>query len=106
MHDLGDQKIEVSALPDGFESGDLRDWLETFLRETQENDVDMREEISNKLAASLARSAAIGYGRSMQSEEMRELLDQLFACSEPAMTVDGKAIFKILPSEDLDKLFN
>ena len=106
IRDMGKGKIEISALPDGFESADLKEWLETFLKETQENEVDIREEITNRLAASLARRSAVGYGRSMQPEEIRELLDQLFACTEPALTADGKAVFKILPTEDLDKLFN
>ena len=74
--------------------------------EAGENEVDIREEITKRLAASLARRSAVGYGRSMQPEEIRELLDQLFACSEPALPGDGKAVFKILPTEDLDKLFN
>ena len=106
VRDMGGQEIEISAMPDGFKSGDLKEWFETFLKEAKENEADLREELTKKVAVSLARSSALGYGRNMQAEEMRELLDQLFACSEPAMTADGKAVIRILPTEDLDKLFN
>ena len=80
IRDLGEQKIEISALPDGLKSADVKEWFEAFLVETQEKEDDVRTGTSGRIAASLARSSAVGYGRSLQVEEMRELLDQLFAC--------------------------
>ena len=54
----------------------------------------------------LARTVAVKPGRVLMPGEMRELLDQLFASPEPGFTPSGKTVFRILPMEDIDKMFN
>ncbi len=54
----------------------------------------------------MAKSCSIGAGTVLMQEEMREIMDKLFACSEPGTTPGGKAVFRILPIEDIEKLFN
>ena len=105
IRDLGKHRIEIKAMPAEIKSLNPEEWLESFLKDYMEKEADIRTETSFRLAASMARSSAVGYGRSLQPREMRELLDQLFACSEPGISADGKTVFRILPTEDLDKLF-
>ena len=54
----------------------------------------------------MAKSFSIKAGRVLEKEEMREIMDQLFACSEPGVAPDGKAVFRILETQDIDKMFN
>jgi DNA mismatch repair protein MutL len=106
IRDLGDQRIEVKGMPADIQVTNPQEWLESFLSDYMENEGDIRAEPTARLAASMARTSAVGYGRTFQPEEMQELLDQLFACREPGITADGKAVFRILPTEDLDRMFN
>jgi DNA mismatch repair protein MutL len=80
--------------------------LDHFLREFKEKGGDLRGERDRMIASALARTSAIKPGKVLMPREMRELLDQLFACSEPGFTPDGKIVFRILPLEDIDKMFN
>jgi len=106
IHDPGDNMVEIRAMPEGLEISDVKEWLEDFLKDGGESLSDVKSEARSSLAASLAGAAAIGYGKSLQTEEMRELTDLLFAINEPGTTAEGKAVFKILTTEDIDKLFS
>jgi DNA mismatch repair protein MutL len=58
------------------------------------------------IAAGLAASAAVSYGKIMSNQEMRDLVDRLFACSEPAYTPSGNAVFTIFGNAEFEKRFN
>jgi DNA mismatch repair protein MutL len=66
---------------------------------------NMSEEIHHALAICLARCAAIPRGQVLSNEEMEEIVNQLFACSEVNYTPDGKTILNILKQEDIERLF-
>ena len=52
----------------------------------------------------MARAAAIPYGQILSDEEMENLINALFACSNVNYTPDGKAILCILPQTDIEHL--
>jgi DNA mismatch repair protein MutL len=107
IRDAGEYRIEVRGIP---AETDLKDdpdeWILKFLGDFKEREADIRDETGQKLAAAMAGSSAIPSGKVLRPEEMREIMDQLFACSEPATSPDGKAVFRILPLEDIEKIFN
>jgi DNA mismatch repair protein MutL len=41
----------------------------------------------------------------LQPEEMDHLVDQLFACSSPNFSPDGKPVLTIIPMEEIEKHF-
>jgi DNA mismatch repair protein MutL len=53
----------------------------------------------------LARAAAMSCRTELQPAEMEELVDQLFACSLPNFTADGKKVLMIIPVEEIEKNF-
>jgi len=103
---LGDQTIEIKGIPADLSDEDPSIWLDLFLKEFKEKGGDIRGERDRMIASALARTGAIKPGKVLMPREMRELLDQLFACAEPGFTPDGKSVFRILPLEDIDKMFN
>ena len=60
---------------------------------------DVKEEIQNILAITLARAAAIVYGQVLSNEEMVSLVDNLFACPSPNYTPDGKTVLTTIKEE-------
>jgi DNA mismatch repair protein MutL len=106
IRDLGDHSIEIKGIPADLSEDDPSIWLDHFLKEFREKGGDIRGERDRIIASALARTGAVRPGKVLVPLEMRELLDQLFACSEPGLTPDGKSVFRILPLEDIDKLFN
>ncbi|MBY5957163.1 DNA mismatch repair endonuclease MutL [Membranicola marinus] len=57
------------------------------------------------IAALLAKNMSIKRNRKLSSEEIKELVHQLFACKEPSVSPSGKKCFVTFKSEDLEKLF-
>ncbi len=106
IRDAGEYTIEIKGVPADFNNVDPQEWIQQFISDFKEREADIREETEKKVAAAMAKSCAIGTRIALQQEEMREIMDQLFACPEPGITPDGKAIFRILPMEDIEKMFN
>jgi DNA mismatch repair protein MutL len=86
--------------------GDPEQWMDQFISDYKEREADIREETGQKLAAALAKSCSLGSGKALRQEEMREIMDQLFACREPATAPDGKRVFRIMPMDEFEKMFN
>ncbi|PSR04147.1 MAG: DNA mismatch repair protein MutL, partial [Bacteroidetes bacterium SW_10_40_5] len=57
------------------------------------------------LARSLARNTAMKAGKTLNGEEMKMLIDQLFACEMPYYTASGKPVFVTISNDELDKKF-
>ena len=62
--------------------------------------------VSQSLYLSLARTAAIPYGQVLSNDEMENIVNSLFSCSNVNYTPDGKPILAILPQTDIDALFD
>lgn len=62
--------------------------------------------IKDILAKILARAEAIQSGRVLNNEEMRQIIDSLFATPEPNYSPDGKQTLVILNMDELEKKFN
>ena len=58
------------------------------------------------LVGALAFKSAIKTGQSLQPEEIMELIDELFASSNPMTLPDGRKIFHQTNFDDVEKLFN
>ena len=62
------------------------------------------EQMHATLALSLARHAAIPQGQVLNNDEMEQLVNELFSCSNVNYTPDGRAILSILPQQDIEQL--
>lgn len=58
------------------------------------------------LARSAARSEAVMGGRSLSTEEMQTLKDDLLATQQPEFSPDGRKTTIVLRPEDLERMFN
>lgn len=63
-------------------------------------------DVHEKVAWAVARSAAMKTGKKLDKEEMKTLVDQLFACRVPYSSPSGRKCFITLDLNDLDKRFN
>ena len=86
-------------------TSDEQKLVETLLHQYEAN-IDLDLGIDEKIARSMARSAAIKKGQSLTIPEMRELIDQLFACETPFKSPFGRNCFITYELDELDNLFN
>ena len=78
--------------------------IESLLEQYQSN-LDLDLKMDEKIARSMARSAAIKKGQSLTVAEMQQLIDQLFACQTPYKSPFGRNCFLTYDLDELDRQF-
>ncbi len=79
--------------------------LEKLLSQYKDN-LELELGTAENLARSMARSAALRRGQSLDAREMQDLIDQLFACEVPFKSPSGRNCFITFELDDLQKRFN
>ncbi|MEM9022704.1 MAG: DNA mismatch repair endonuclease MutL [Bacteroidota bacterium] len=87
-------------LPDSAPEALLEGILENF-----KGHRDLKLETRENLARSLARSAAVKVGATLQPEEMNTMIDALFACEMPYVSPTSLPTIITLSQEDLEARF-
>jgi len=79
--------------------------VEKLLEEYKNSPIDARSKAKEQIAISLAKASALDYGTDLKQEEIDHLIDNLFACSTPNFSPDGKKVLTIIQTEDIEKSF-
>jgi len=80
--------------------------VEKLLEEYKNSPVDAKAKAKEQVAISLAKASALDYGTELKQEEIDHLIDNLFACSTPNYSPEGKKVITIIPLEEIEKSFN
>lgn len=102
---LGDNTLVINGLPSHVGGDDPKEIVEIFLEDFKSTEKDIETGVKEKIARSMARASAISYGKQLSVDEMRELVDSLFACKSPNYSPTGKTVVYLMPVEELEKRF-
>jgi len=105
LSNLGNNSYAINAVPSELNNINSVELLHNMLSKSIETASDVKDEIQESLALSMAYAAAIPYGQSMSLTEMEEIVNSLFALNNHKYTPDGKTIINILTDEDIEKMF-
>lgn len=100
---LGNNTISINSQPSASMNEDPAEMIEIILEEYKTMDKEPGESNREKIAACMARAAAVPYGRSLEMPEIIELVDKLFQCTNPNYSPSGKPVISIITMEELDK---
>ena len=102
---FGQQTFVINGIP--AELVGKKDELKVVLQliEQYKFGLDLNLNFKENIARSMARSAAIKRGQSLDKEEMKTLIDKLFACAIPYKSPTGRNCFHTFELEELAKLF-
>jgi len=103
VSNLGHNTIGINSLPANLKTTEPLKLIDDLLMEIKENQSLPFDDAKQRIAASMAKAAAIGYNRNLSAFEMQELVDKLFACNHPNYTSDGKKVLAIIEMDELDK---
>jgi DNA mismatch repair protein MutL len=116
LSDLGGNTFAINGIPAGLEGINPVNLLQQIVADAQDHsfcddsasDISLTSHLSpltSKIALSLAQSVAVPYGQVLSNDEMEQLVNELFACSNVNYTPNGKPILSILPQTDIERLF-
>ena len=106
ISDLGQCTYSICGIPASITNGNnVQQTIKELIACAKEHDTKVLSHLNNELAFSLAKSAAIPNTKSLNQEEITDLIDKLFQCKNHQFTYDGKPIITILDDFELDKKF-
>ncbi len=106
LRDAGNNCIIVNGIPENIKLSGLKDLMESIFESYKSYKADLKSANSEKLAKSVSIASAVPYGKVLEPEEMRELVDELFGCKNPNYSPSGKTILMILETEEIENLIN
>ncbi len=104
VSDLGGGSFSINGVPAGLDGVDPGNMLAELIASAKDKTGRPRSEMAESVAMGMARSSAIPYGQVLSNEEMENLVNRLFSCSNAKMTPDGKTITCILRQEEIERL--
>lgn len=105
LSDMGNNAYSVNGIPSGIEGVNIETLIWNMLETATEKGRDVKTDIHERLALSLAEAAAIPYGQVLSSLEMEQLVSDLLASVMPNYTPDGKTVISILSNDEITKRF-
>jgi len=101
---FGGNSVIVHAVPNPHPRFDARRCLEELVADLTGGRLNGLNRLE-RFAATYACRAAIMAGQKLDVQEMRELLDRLFACALPPHDVHGRPTMLRLPRDELERRF-
>lgn len=107
IRDFGKNTLVIEGVPaDIPENNDLARMLEELIEGFKNNHTVLKLNKRDNLARTLAKNSAIKAGTTLETEEMNDLIDQLFACDMPSASINGKQIIIKITLEELVERFS
>lgn len=101
---FGKNTFVVQGVPTALPSGEEKNVLDEVVDQLRHEANDAVAQRSDKLLTQLARRLSRNKHAIQQPEGQQALIDELFACTQPEYTPDGKKVFTMLRKETLDEM--
>lgn len=105
ISDMGNNTYSVNGVPAFNVDIDAKEYIISLIDSVKDSNSDVKDEISERLASSFAEMVAIPYGKMLTQEEMEDIINGLFACSNHYFTPNNKKIISIISDHDMDAMF-
>ena len=105
LEPFGNNTFVIQGTPADVDPGNEKTAIEKILEQYKHFSNDLKFSKREKLLRSMALQQSIKAGKSLSDMEMKVLIDDLFNCSIPNSTANGKPTYLEFKKEELDKLF-
>ncbi len=103
IRNFGDNSIVVNGCPADIQNPNPKVLVERIIEEIEQNSRPRSGKAKEYTAELLSKASAIGYGKTLSNEEMHDLIDKLFECSNHNYSPDGSPIITIISTDDIEK---
>ena len=101
---FGKHTFVVQGAPAGLPGGEEKNILDEALDQLRHESHDALGGRTHRLLVQLARRLSRNRHAIQQAEGQRALIDELFGCTQPEYTPEGKKVFVIIRKEELDAM--
>ena len=105
LEPFGNNTFVIQGTPADVNQGNEKTAIEKMLEQYKHFSNDLKYSKREKLLRSLALQQSIKAGTSLTEKEMKVLIEELFNCTIPNSTANGKPTYLEFKKDELDKLF-
>lgn len=106
IDNLGGGSFAINGRPASLEhSIDLAGLINQMIDVARNQVHKLSDELNRQLALKMAQAQSIGYGKTLNAEEMLQLVESLFALPDHTFTPDGRRVVVQMNQRELEKLF-
>ena len=102
---FGKNSFVIQGTPADIDAGNEKHIIDFLLEQYKHFSNELKFTPREKLIRSLARQQSIKTGYRLTEREMKSLVQELFQCSQPASTPDGRPTYLEFRQEELEKMF-
>jgi len=106
IREFGKNTVIVDGIPAELTKASENEMLEKLLEGFKNNQSALKISKHDNLARTLAKNAAVNSGTRFSLEEMNQLIDQLFACQMPNVSLSGKPVIVTYTLEEIFSKFD
>lgn len=104
INHFGKQTFIINGLPAEFHLDNEKKLIEEIIESFKYSSDGVKNK-NIQLAKVLSKETAIKSGTKLTPDEMNSLIDELFACSEPNLSPEGKPCIKVLSLTEITEMF-
>jgi len=101
---FGKNTLLVTGLPAGV-TGSEKELFEGLLEQFKKNQSELQLPLRDNLALALARRSSVKSGQKLVGEEIKSIVEGLFACSKPNFSPDGRPTFFTFETSKIESYF-
>lgn len=105
LEPFGNNTFVIQGTPADVDQGNEKTAIERMLEQYKHFSSDLKFSKREKLLRSLALQQSIKPGTALTEKEMRALVEDLFSCSIPNSTANGKPTYLEFKKDELEKIF-
>lgn len=102
---FGKNSIVVNGAPADMGEINVLQTIDGILETYKLNTIDAKVEKHDNLCRAIAKNTSIKYGKSLETEEMKLLLNHLMRCDNPLYSANGKIVMMEVEYGDIEKFF-
>ena len=105
LEPFGKNTFVIQGTPADLEQGAEKRTIEKMLEQYKHFSNDLKFSKREKLLRSLAAQQSLKAGKNLSLKEMKVLIEELFSCTTPNITPNGKPTYAEYRKDELDKMF-
>lgn len=105
LQEFGQNAFVIHGTPADIPAGDEKRMIEKLIEQFKNNQSQLNVDRREVLIRAMARNSSLKNGKHLTPKEMKQLLDELFACEKPFLSIDGKSTVVRMSLEEIKEMF-
>lgn len=105
VEEFGKNSIVVNGIPADLQELNPVQTIEGILETFKLNTIDAKVEKHDNLCRAIAKNTCIKYGKMLEDQEMKMIVENILNCENPLYTPNGKAVMMEVELNEIEKFF-